>query len=33
MFQALLLLNALISLIHYQRQEIGALGTPEAGDE
>jgi hypothetical protein len=33
MFQALLLLNALISLIHYQRQEIGSLATPEAGDE
>lgn len=33
MFQALLLLNAVVSLIHYQRQDIGSLGTPEAGDD
>jgi hypothetical protein len=33
MFQALLLVNALVSLIHYQRQDIGSLGSPEAADE
>ena len=32
-FQALLLLNALVSLIRYQRQDIGSLGSPEAGDD
>lgn len=28
-FQALLLLNALVSLVHYQRLEVGSLGAQE----
>ena len=33
MFQALLLLNAIVSLVRYQRQDIGSLGTSQAADD
>lgn len=32
-FQALLLVNALVSLLRYQRQDIGSLGATESADE
>ena len=33
LFQAAMLLNAIVSLVHYQRQDIGNLGTSEVADE
>ena len=33
LFQAAMLLNSIVSLVHYQRQDIGALGTSEVSDE
>jgi hypothetical protein len=33
LFQAAMLLNAIVSLVRYQRQDIGALGTSEVSDE
>lgn len=33
MFQAVMLLNAIVSLVRYQRQDIGSLAAPEVEDE
>jgi hypothetical protein len=33
LFQAAMLLNAIVSLVHYQRQDIGALATSEVSDD
>ena len=33
MFQAVMLLNAIVSLVRYQRQDIGSLGASEVEDE